>query len=63
MVDLQTAFKIPGLTLATVKVIVKQSLLALNCLHAICGIIHCGKSVLIILLVALKKVFDADIKP
>ncbi len=63
MADIRTAFETPSLTLATVKAIVKQSLLALDYLHAKCGIIHCGRPLSITSPVDLKNVFDADIKP
>jgi serine/threonine-protein kinase SRPK3 len=43
MADIRTGFENRGLTLSTVKAIVKQSLLALDYLHAKCGIIHCGR--------------------
>ena len=43
MADIRTGFENRGLTLSTVKAIVKQSLLALDYLHTKCGIIHCGR--------------------
>lgn len=63
MADIRSAFDTPGPTLATVKAIVKQSLLALDYLHAKCGIIHCGRPLSITSPVDLNHVFDADIKP
>ena len=60
---LWTASDKPGLNLLVVKAIVKQSLLALDYLHASCGIIHCGKPVLISLSVDPTNMLDTDIKP
>jgi len=47
MANLKRAFGTPGLTLPVVKAITRQSLLALDYIHDICGIIHCGMLVLI----------------
>ena len=55
MSALRSLSKPPGLSLSALKAIVKQSLLALNYLHASSGIIHCGKGILVGLLVDLKR--------
>jgi len=61
--NLRKAFGTPGLALPVVKAITKQSLLALDYLHDICGIIHCGKHVLIDLQFLLTNLYDTDVKP
>ena len=61
--NLRRVFGAPGLALPVVKAIAKQSLLALDYLHGICGIIHCGKPLLISLQVSLTHLRDADVKP
>ena len=63
MADIRTGVENHGLNLSTVKAIVKQSLLALDYLHAKCRIIHCGRPLSMTFPVELTTHLIADIKP